>query len=305
MSCSTSDTDSQHHVGSSNLPVSDREPSLARQMLLYVYNRSGIVTARQISFWERFRQETPDVELPARDLRAMFFSQLLHEPEHFNSLDSVVEQYINPRFNKIDLEALEFGDLTEGEDYTVNTSLDGSPEENDTNLERLAQFLSTPFETSKTVPLPPIYVRVLPIPLPTSSCPLDALLNPFRRLVSELLYTNDETVEKCELEVDTICDRVQALTVSGIALDHLLEPKMECYKLLHGDTPVATIATPAKDQAVPAAPRSSTLKRLRSGDDSGLGRSTIKRRRVIIPSLILAQRKRAKEMRAMGSTVKW
>ncbi|XP_062554893.1 uncharacterized protein LOC134219989 [Armigeres subalbatus] len=273
--------DSQLHVGSSNLLVPEHERSLPQQMLLYVYNQSGIVTARQIPFWERFRQETPDVHLSARDLRSMFYREVLHDPEYFDDLDVVVEQYINPRSYQIPLEPLEFSDLT-GEGYMLNAPSDASPGEGETNFEYLAKYVSTPFETAKITPLPPEGSLLLPV------C-----------LQSDSLNTNVETVEKSGSDVDNICERVRALTTGNMVLDYSMDAQIKSHQLLTGDARVVPKTFLTEDQAVPSAPVSSRLKRWRSNDDSGLQRSSSKRLRMNTSPSVMARR--AKSLTRMSN----
>ncbi|XP_062560971.1 uncharacterized protein LOC134225145 isoform X2 [Armigeres subalbatus] len=254
--------DSQLHVGSSNVLVPEHEPSLAQQMLLYVYNRSGITTARQIPFWERFRQETPDVHLSARDLRSMFYREVLHEPEYFDDMDVVVEQYINPRCYQIKLEALEFSDLTE-EGYVLNALPDTPPGDS-------TKCLSTPFEMAKIIP----------------QSPEGALLLQF-----DSVNTKVETVEKSGSDVDNICDRVRALTTENIVVDDPMDAQIKSHQLLTSDARVVPKTIPTGGPTVPSVLISSRQKR--SNNDTGLQSSSSKRLRMKIPPSVLAWREKA------------
>ncbi|XP_065093087.1 uncharacterized protein LOC135713780 [Ochlerotatus camptorhynchus] len=291
---SGSDMESESGTGSLML-VPEQERSLAQRTLLYVYNRSGIVTARQLAFWEVFRERNPDVELSARDLRAMFYGEVLYEPEHFEDLDFSVEQYLNPRFNQIQLEALEFGDLAEGEDFLLNVPRNAT--EGGMTFEQLANYISTPLEAARNVQLAPLNVQMVAAPRPPSppksSGKDDELGEQFSRLLCELLYSDEEAIEKPVLELQEIRERILALTTAGIKLEDLLEPDMDCYKLLKPPKDTSVMDSPATDQMVPVAFGSSSKlsaqKRWKSWDDSGLGLTPSKRRRLMTPSLIIAK----------------
>nr|XP_019932530.2 uncharacterized protein LOC109622575 [Aedes albopictus] len=313
---SISGTGSQSAV-SSNLLIPEHERSLAQRMLLYVYDRSAIVAARQLAFWEQFRQAAPDVEMSAPDLRAMFYGEVLYEPEHFDDLEYAVSQYINPRFNQIQLEALEFGDLAEEEDYVLNVPRDAAPFPNDggeMNFEQLVNYISSPIEVARSVQLPPLNVQLVAAPATATVLhSLDANLKQrFCQLLSELVYTSDETVEKPILKVEDICERVLALTAKGICLQDLLEPGMDCYKLLNGGASTATPDKPiptatGQDQVVPVVAgtiSSSALKRWKSFDDSGLGKSPPKYRRLNAPlatASLLARRHHGRVRRTLSA----
>lgn len=282
--------------------VPEHERSLAQRMMLYVYNRSGIVTARQLAFWEVFRERNPDVDLSARDLRAMFYGEVLYEPEHFEDLDFSVEQYLNPRFNQIQLEALEFGDLAEGEDFLLNVPRNAT--EDGMSFDQLAHYISTPLEAARNVRLAPLNVQMVAAPRPASPPKRedDELAAEFARLLSELVYTGEEAIEKPVLEMEDIRERVLLLTKAGIKLEDLMEPHMDCYKLLkpQNDDTTSVFESPAADQMVPVASgsssKSSALKRWKSCDDSGLGVSPSKRRRLVTPASVTRQHARLRRI---------
>lgn len=280
--------------------VPEHERSLAQRMMLYVYNRSGIVTARQLAFWEVFRQCNPDVDLAARDLRAMFYGEVLYEPEHFEDLGFLVEQYLNPRFNQIQLEALEFGDLAEGEDFLLNVPRNATKD--GMNFEQLAHYISTPLEEVRNVRLAPLNLQMVAAPRPPSPPKRedDELRVQFGRLLSELVYTGEEAIEKPILETEEICERVQILTKRGMKLEKLMEPHMDCYKLLKPPKDTSSVLeNPAADQVVPVASgssiKSSALKRWKSCDDSGLGVTPSKRQRMT-PASVTRQHARLRRI---------
>ncbi|XP_001664163.2 uncharacterized protein LOC110681492 [Aedes aegypti] len=304
---SISGTATSSAVSFSNQLTPEYERSLAQRMLQYVYDRSAIVTARQLAFWERFRQQAPDVEMFPQDLRAMFYGEVLYEPEHFEDLEHAVTNYINPRFNQIQLEALEFGDLAEQEDYMLNLPRNVPLPDGEMNFEQLVNYISNPFEASRNSRLVPLNVQLVAAPQPSADANLKQR---FCHLLSELVYTRDETVEKPTLAIEDICERVSVLTAKGIRLDDLIEPGMECYKLLNGinpetetpNVPVPEKATvSASDQVVPVVPTSSALKRWKSFDDSGLGNTPPKQRRMNPPSSLLARRQHGRVRRIVSA----
>ncbi|EAT44874.1 AAEL003797-PA [Aedes aegypti] len=131
-----------------------------------------------------------------------------------------------------------------------------------------------------------------------------------QRMLSELLHTGEETVEKPILTFEDICERVSVLTEMGMRLDDLIEPGMECYKLLNDtapetetpDEPMPMKATAsASDQVVPVVPTSSTLKRRKSFDDSGLRNTPPKQRRKNPPSSLLARRQHGRVRRTLSA----
>ncbi|XP_055618291.1 uncharacterized protein LOC129763347 [Toxorhynchites rutilus septentrionalis] len=262
--------------------------SLPQRMLMHVYESSGIATARSLAFWEKFLELNPDIELRAQDLRMQFFGDVLHEAKHYEELPSTVIGYINPMFNEIPLEALEFGDLTEGEDFMVNVLVSDIPA--GLGLEELVNNINVPPSAARKIPLAPMNLDLAKAPRPTvaTATAEDDLYKGFSRLLSELVWTNEETVEKPILSPLELRERVSALTKAGIALSDLVGLQMDSFQ-----PPVVQIE---ENQLGPTtSSRTPTpAKRYKSFDDSGLGLSPRKRARLLTPSTLTIRKQKLK-----------
>lgn len=271
--------------------------------MLHVYETFGIVRARQLPFWIDFRQRHPTEDLPSpRDLRAMFFGEVLPEPEHYEDLPYEVVQYLNPLFNNFDPAVLEAGDVIEGKDFQFNVP-DGLREDGPAEMtfEQLTEYVNQPTKLiTRNVPLAPLEVQLVNT---ASRSEEDDLSHRFEQVLSEIVWTEEEKIEKPVLELAEIRARVVTLAKSGIALLDIIEPSMECYRLINGTSEIPE-AVPAEEQIVPvsrpatrpAVTGKSGSKRWWSFDDSGLGASPSKRSRLLTPNTISARKARLRRI---------
>lgn len=281
-------------------------------MLLHVYQKSGIRSARFLPFWESFRALNPDVELSAQDLRMMFFGEVLHEAEYYEDLPYGIVQYMNPIFNQIPIESLEFGDLGEGEDFVLN--IPQGTVAGGIGLEEFANYVNAPLPAAPNIPMAPLSLNlvnashptVVPPPTTAINNEEDELCKGFARLLSELVWTNEEAIEKPVLPIPELRERVSALTKAGISLCDLLDPGMSFFKPQRQQDEPSKTRRPEIDQLVPAVPIAHTVptvsetpaaaKRFLSFDDSGLGLSPSKRARLITPSTMTARKQKLKRI---------
>ncbi|XP_058462827.1 uncharacterized protein LOC131437472 [Malaya genurostris] len=263
--------------------ISDIERSLAQRMLLHVYSTAGIVAARQLNFWEDFRSSNPDVEMQARELRAMFFEEVLNDLEHYDDLAYEVVQYLNPIFNQYQRGVLEFGDLAEGEDFLLNVpqSVAGGG----LAFEEMVNYVSAPIVTSHQLPMVPLNLELVSASSrPRPSSREDELAKQFARLLSEIVWTKEEAIEKPVLGLTELRERTMVLTKAGISLKHLLKPGMQAHTLQSRQ--FETEKPTDVDQVVPVSSgKKSATKRWRSFDDSGLGLSPSKRSLLMTPAI--------------------
>ncbi|EDS35192.1 conserved hypothetical protein [Culex quinquefasciatus] len=272
--------------------------------MLHVYNTCGIVRARQLPFWIDFRERHPTEDLPsARELRAMFFDDVLLNPENYEDLPYAVIQYLNPRFNRFDPAVLEAGDVIEGEDFQLNVpaalGADGAAR---MSFEQLAEYVNRPATlVTRNAPLAPLNVQLVS----TASRPADddGLRVRFAQVLSEMIWTEEEKFEKPVLELAEIRARIVTLARSGISLLDIMEPSMQSYLLINGTSEPPNVDP--EEQVVPAmAPPppppvvtdKSTRKRWHSFDDSGFGASPSKRSRLFTPSTISARKARLRRI---------
>lgn len=283
--------------------IPDHERSFPQQMMLHVYNTCGIVRARQLPFWIDFRERHPTEDLPsARELRAMFFDDVLLDPENYEDLPYAVIQYLNPRFNRFDPAVLEAGDVIEGEDFQLNVpaalGADGAAR---MSFEQLAEYVNRPATlVTRNAPLAPLNVQLVS----TASRPADddGLRVRFAQVLSEMIWTEEEKFEKPVLELAEIRARIVTLARSGISLLDIMEPSMQSYQLFNGTSEPPNVDP--EEQVVPAmAPPpppvvtdKSARKRWHSFDDSGFGASPSKRSRLFTPSTISARKARLRRI---------
>ncbi|XP_058835225.1 uncharacterized protein LOC131692283 [Topomyia yanbarensis] len=283
-------TESEEFHATNSMPDADR--SLAQRMLLYVYNRAGITHARQLMFWEDFRSSNPDVEMQARDLRAMFFEEVLNDLEHYDDLAYEVVQYLNPIFNQYQRGVLEFGDLAEGEDFLLNVPPGVAGGE--LSFEEMVNYVSAPITASRNLPMVPLNLELVTTPRSKRPSREDEMAQQFAKLLSELVWTEEEAAEKPVLPIPELRERTFALTKAGISLQHLLEPGMIAHTLLSQQYEARAEKAAECDQVVPATCASSgkrsAAKRCQSYDDSGLGLSPSKRALLMTPMLPSARR---------------
>ncbi|XP_055611184.1 uncharacterized protein LOC129757857 [Uranotaenia lowii] len=257
--------------------VPEQSHSLAQRMLLHVYRTSGIAAARQLPFWENFRSREMNIRMSARDLRTMFFSEVLLEPEHFYELPYATVQYLNPQFNIYQPEVLDFGDLAEGEDFQLNVPHQSITE--DFNPEDLVRFVSIPIEAERNLDLPPADLDLVHNP-PKPPTEEEELAKQFARMLSELVWTEEETVEKPILDIPELRERMLNLAKAGVSIQDLLQPGVQARDLLATQQSGKIVHV---DQQVPEVPKTiarTILKRCKSLGDSGIGSSPKKRTRL-------------------------
>ncbi|XP_055545575.1 uncharacterized protein LOC129730120 [Wyeomyia smithii] len=267
----------------------DDEQSLSHRMIVYVYRVSGIVSVRQLPFWEEFCAVNPDIEMSVQDLRAVFFTDVINNLEHYEFMNYEVAQYLNPPFNQYRLDSLEFGDLTEGDDFLLDVP--NCAAAGNLSFEDMAQYVIAPLTVSHKLPVIPLHLET--IPRSESSMSQGDLRELFFLILSELVLAKEE-VQKSRLTVADIQDPVLNLSEIGISLQSRLKPGMIAFDLLN-DSETEHCDDSHDDQLVPSAEASPrpeySIKRSRSVGDSGIVLSPTKRSRVI-PSDIRKHRLR-------------
>ncbi|XP_049293969.1 uncharacterized protein LOC125769337 [Anopheles funestus] len=204
-----------------NTSDSEEPPhTLAHQMVLFVYNRQAIAKdTLDISFWNMFRLDVPEVELEAKALRYYFFQVVMRKVHELEGLQYAVVQYINPLFNQIREEVLESRDVVEGTDYVYEQDTPDVPSVNNEELpplrlqERSARSLASSSLGTKRYIAPSV----------------ERIRNFVAAELSEILWTKDEQETKPTLEMDECLLRVALLTKQNIPLLSCVEPGMACY----------------------------------------------------------------------------
>uniref|UniRef100_A0A182JRR3 Uncharacterized protein n=1 Tax=Anopheles christyi TaxID=43041 RepID=A0A182JRR3_9DIPT len=204
-----------------SITVEHEPETLAHRMIHYFYHRQAIAKdAWDITFWQEFRRNHPDVELDAKALRSYFFHEVVRKPREWRNLPYGVIQYLNPLFNQIREEVLEFRDLIEGVDYMYA--------EDPADL---------PTVTSNTLPplcLEPGRMGGMVSPSRATKRYITPSTEQIRSFVaaglSELLWTKVEKTTKPTLDAKECMSRIGVLTNNSIALINCIEPGMACYE---------------------------------------------------------------------------
>uniref|UniRef100_A0A182TV86 Uncharacterized protein n=1 Tax=Anopheles melas TaxID=34690 RepID=A0A182TV86_9DIPT len=215
----------------------DGPQSLARRIIHYFYHRQAIAKdAWDIAFWQEFRRHHPDVTLEPKALRSYFLYEVMRNPREWSNLSYEVIQYLNPLFNRIREEVLEYRDLVEGIDYVyAEDPADLRTEANGTQMPPLCLEpgggLVAPSRATKR------YIT-----------PSTAQIRSFvAAALSELLWTEDENETKPTLDAQECLSRIAVLTSNSIALLNCIEPGMACYERFHGADPVERAVLPEDD----------------------------------------------------------
>uniref|UniRef100_A0A182SVU0 Uncharacterized protein n=1 Tax=Anopheles maculatus TaxID=74869 RepID=A0A182SVU0_9DIPT len=215
-------------IEETNASESDFQPqTLSHQMVHFFYCRQAIARdSWDISFWDTFRTNHPEVELDAKALRSYFFHVVMRKSSELDGLPYAVVQYINPLFNRIREDVLEFRDLVEGADYVYDQ--DPSDQE--------------PAGTSGNV-MPPLNLQTScgPVNLASTSRATKRYLSPSPEQVrnfvavelSEILWTEEERCTQApSLPISECLLRMALLTKKRIPLISCVEPGMACYDRL-------------------------------------------------------------------------
>uniref|UniRef100_A0A182IUS2 Uncharacterized protein n=1 Tax=Anopheles atroparvus TaxID=41427 RepID=A0A182IUS2_ANOAO len=193
--------------------------TIAHRMILYFYESMAVGRdAWDVAFWGAFQRKNPDIEMDAKALRSWFFDEIMNDPDHFVGLPYEVLQYINPLFNRIRAEVLEYRDLVEGIDFVFDR--DDAPS----------------LGAAQTAGLPPIQLKTTsaygagahttkPLATPTT----EQILRHVSDGLSELVWTEEERSSKPALTIAECLQRVAVLTQNGIPLAKCVEPGMSCY----------------------------------------------------------------------------
>uniref|UniRef100_A0A182PTM9 Uncharacterized protein n=1 Tax=Anopheles epiroticus TaxID=199890 RepID=A0A182PTM9_9DIPT len=209
-----------HETSSSE--AEDELDTLAHRMILYFYHSQAIAKdAWDIHFWQKFGQINPDVELGPKELRSYFFHEIMRKPREWRGLEYEQIQYLNPLFNRIRKEVLEYRDLVEGIDYVHITD----------------PVATLPMVTNDT--LPPLFLE--PSNMVSSSRATKRYITPTAEQIrsfvsaglSELLWTEDEKTTKTPLNIEESMLRIGVLTKNSISLTDCIEPGMACYERFH------------------------------------------------------------------------
>uniref|UniRef100_A0A182YEE3 Uncharacterized protein n=1 Tax=Anopheles stephensi TaxID=30069 RepID=A0A182YEE3_ANOST len=195
-------------------------------MILFFYHRQAIARdSWDISFWETFRTNHPEVEQDAKALRSHFFHVVMRNASELDGLPYAVVQYINPLFNRIREDVLEFRDLVEGTDYVYDQEPKDVPAGNGSSA------------------MPPLNLQTTcgPVNLASTSRSTKRYLSPSPEQVrnfvaaelSEILWTAEERrTQASSLSINECMYRMALLTKKRIPLISCIEPGMACYDRL-------------------------------------------------------------------------
>ncbi|XP_050075236.1 uncharacterized protein LOC126562712 [Anopheles maculipalpis] len=213
-------------ANSSDSVANFQPQTLSHQMVLFFYRRQAIARdSWDISFWEMFRTSHPAVGLDAKALRSHFFHAVMQKASELEGLPYAVTQYINPLFNRIREDVLEFRDLVEGTDYVYNQDPNDVPTVSDGNTMpplnlhptcRRGNRASTSRSSKRYIDPSPEQVR-----------------NFVAAELSEILWTEEErSTQRSSLSISECLLRMALLTKKQIPLISCIEPGMACYDRL-------------------------------------------------------------------------
>ncbi|XP_053674402.1 uncharacterized protein LOC128724705 [Anopheles nili] len=193
--------------------------TLAHKMVYFIYDRQACEKETwEISFWNEFRRTNADVTMDAKSLRTFFFHGIMQNSDYLEDLRREVLKYINPLFNRLRQEVLEFRDLVEGIDYVHDQPHTVTLEEN-----RLPPLQLQSCHQARTTPTSVSSKRfVTPSPAQIQSFVADEM--------SELVWIEEERSSNQTLSINECLQRMAMLTHQGIPLKDCIEPGMKCFE---------------------------------------------------------------------------